>query len=403
MERVIVGKPQRKSLVLSTTQPARIEPFEQAPLMAKLAGFVKQVHVDIGDQVEAGQTLVTLDIPELADDLAQKEALVAQVEAAIQQATAHETGMRAAVNTAIARIAEAQAAVARAAADDNRWQHEYARIKDLADRGSVTEKLADETLHQMQAAKAASDQAQAALQVTETAAQQAEADAAAAGADRHAAVARLRVVQAELARAQTMAGYAEIKAPFSGTITKRNVDAGHFVQPAAGDATKPLLVVAKCDKVRVVVDVPEQFAGYVDIGDEGTLAMQAAGVGNVTGGVSRTGWSLSPDSRSLRVEIDIANSGANLRPGVYAACTLQLDHRDDVLVLPVAAVVRDADTITCRVVKDGVVESRAIDLGLRSGLEVEIIGGVDASDDVVLARAETLQKGQKVQILAGSR
>lgn len=402
IERVVVGKPQRKSLVLSTTQPARIEPFEQAPLTAKLAGFVKHVHVDIGDRVEAGQTLVTIDIPELADDLAQKEALVAQAEAEIQQAAAHETGMHAATSTALARIGEAKAAVARATADDNRWQREYARIRDLADRGSVTEKLADEMLHQAQAAKAASDQAQAALLVAETAAQQAEAEAAAAEADRHAATARLRVAQAELARARTMAGYAEIKAPFGGTITHRAVDAGHFVQPTGGATTKPLLVVAKCDKLRAIVDVPEQFADYVDVGDQGTLVVQTSGVGSTTGDISRTSASLSLDSRSLRAEIDIANSEHHLRPGAYATCTLQLDRHDDVLVLPVAAVVYDGDATACRVVKEGVVESREIELGLRSGPEVEVIHGVDAGDDVVLLRAETLQSGQKVQVVAGT-
>src|SRR3954452_725221 len=61
LERVTVGKPQRKTLVRTTTQPARIEAFEQTPLYAKLAGYVKTLHVDIGDVVATGEPLVTLD------------------------------------------------------------------------------------------------------------------------------------------------------------------------------------------------------------------------------------------------------------------------------------------------------------------------------------------------------
>src|SRR5262245_37220716 len=65
LERVIVAKPQRKTLTLTTSQPARIEAFEETPLYSKLSAFVEKVHVDIGDQVKSGQSLVTLSIPEL--------------------------------------------------------------------------------------------------------------------------------------------------------------------------------------------------------------------------------------------------------------------------------------------------------------------------------------------------
>src|SRR5437899_453865 len=74
VERVTAAKPKRKTLRVETTQPAWIEAFEQTPLYSKLAGYVEHVHVDIGDSIKKDQSLVTLSIPELADEVAQKKA-----------------------------------------------------------------------------------------------------------------------------------------------------------------------------------------------------------------------------------------------------------------------------------------------------------------------------------------
>src|SRR4051812_39972131 len=76
--RVTVTKPQRKNVILTTTQPARIEAFEDTPVYSKLSGYVEKVNVDIGDKVSRDQALLVLHVPELADDVKQKTALVAQ-------------------------------------------------------------------------------------------------------------------------------------------------------------------------------------------------------------------------------------------------------------------------------------------------------------------------------------
>src|SRR4249920_1556064 len=81
VDRVTVGKPVRKTLKLSTTQPGRIEAFEASPLYPKLAGYVQNVLVDIGDSVEKDQLLIKLSIPEMLDEVKQMEALVTQADA----------------------------------------------------------------------------------------------------------------------------------------------------------------------------------------------------------------------------------------------------------------------------------------------------------------------------------
>src|SRR4051794_10584701 len=88
IDRVTAGKPVRKTLKLVTTQPGRIEAFEEAPLFPKLAGFVREVRVDIGDSVKKDQVLVQLSIPEMLDEVKQMEALVAQAGAEARQANA---------------------------------------------------------------------------------------------------------------------------------------------------------------------------------------------------------------------------------------------------------------------------------------------------------------------------
>ncbi len=125
LERVVTGKPVRGTLTLSTTQPGRIEAFEETPLFAKVAGYVDNVLVDIGDVVKKDQVLVKLSIPELVDELEQKEALVAQVAAELEQSQSAIEASIAAAETAESKIHEAEAGGARAEADHKRWESEY--------------------------------------------------------------------------------------------------------------------------------------------------------------------------------------------------------------------------------------------------------------------------------------
>jgi HlyD family secretion protein len=400
IERVTAAKPKRKTLRVETTQPAWIEAFERTPLYAKVAGYVQQVHVDIGDPIKQGQTLVTLSVPELGDEVAQKEALVAQAEAEVKQAECSVAAAQASTQSATARIAEAQADVGRTVGEYERSSAEYDRIKKLAGNGSVSEKLVDEARNQQQAAAAGRDAAEAAVQSAEAVAREMEAKARKAEADRVAAVARQGVARADLAHAKTMFAYGEIKSPFDGVVTERAVDTGHFVQPAAGGAGKPLLVVARQDKVRVFLDVPELESALVDVGDPATLRVQALGGRELHAAVTRTSWSINNSNRSLRTEVDLPNDGSKLRPGMYATATILLDKRDHALVLPMTAIGEDGGQAYCWCVESGKAVRHNLTLGLRSGAEVEVLKGVNEDSMVVLSRGESLQPGESVVALA---
>lgn len=399
VDRVRVGRPERKTLALHTSQPGRVEAFEETPLYPKVTGYVEEVLVDIGDSVTKGQKLIQLWIPEMQDEQEQKAALVAQAEAEVQQAEAAVQAADARVNTAKARVTQAEAGIGRAEGEYERWKSEYERIRELAVKGSVTPKLADETLSQFRAADASRKEATANVDSAKAALNEAQANASKSRADLVAAKARQRVAEANLKQTNTLLGYAVIKAPFDGIVTRRGVDTGHYVHPANSGATEPLLVVARTDKVRIFVDVPEMEAPLVDSGDTAVVRIQSLRNHEFEAAVTRTSWSLSTSNRSVRTEIDVPNKDGILRPGMYATVTVCLDERSDTLVLPITAIVQDGQNVYCCCVEAGQIQLKPIVLGLRSGNEVEVVSGLSGNESIVLAQASSLRQGQRVEFV----
>lgn len=404
VDRVTATAPQRKDLKLYTTQPGRIEAFEQTPLVPKVAGYVEEVFVDIGDEVAKGDVLIKLDVPEMHDELEQQKAMVAQAEAEVKQAAAAVDAAKASVESYEARVEQAQAGIGRADGELQRWKDEHARLQELATgpNRSVTQRVVDETLNQFRAAEASKKEAEAGVTAAKAALAEAQANIQKAIADEVAAKARLGVAQANLARTQTMLGYTQIKAPFAGVITQRSVDTGHFVNPANGGSMKPLLVVARIDKVRIFVDVPEVEAPLVTAGESADLAVlrvQSLGGKEFDCKVTRTSWALDSTNRSLRTEIDIPNEDRLLRPGMYASVTILLDQRDNALALPISAIVREGNDSYCCSVESGKIARKRVELGLRSGDEVEVLSGIDSSNTIVMARSESLTPGQPVEVI----
>jgi HlyD family secretion protein len=403
LDRVTVGHPARKTLTLNTVQPASIEAFEETPLYSKLAGYVDTIQVDIGDRVPKDQVLAKLWIPELTDARNQQQALVEQAQADIDQADAAIVAAQAGVGTAEAQVAAERAGLTRANAQFERWKSESDRVTRLVSTGVVTQKLADESMNEFRAAEGSLAEAQAAIASTQALLAQAQANVKKAEADRGAAAARVKVAQAALAQAETMLNYTQIKAPYDGVITQRHVDTRHYVHPAGGGQSQPLLVIAHTDTVRVFAVIPETEAELVttgaDAGDPVKVTVQALGNRTFDGRVTRTAWSLDPTNRSLKVEIDLPNPDGVLRPGMYATIQLRLDEAPDALTVPNAAIVREnAEAFLC-VVQDGVIDRRKVELGLRVGDDVQVRSGVTEQDQIVLARASGFKSGQAVEAI----
>jgi RND family efflux transporter MFP subunit len=168
-----------------------------------------------------------------------------------------------------------------------------------------------------------------------------------------------------------------------------------------------VFVVARTDKLRVVVAVPELEAAFVDVGDAVEIRLQALPGMVVSGVVARTAGSLDEASRTLRVEIDLDNqpsaelsgSGApRLRPGLYATTTITSEAHADVITVPKGAIVRDgAGPATCFVLDADTVRRREVTTGLEENGLVEVITGLDGSERVIVSGAAALTDGQRVK------
>ena len=397
----------KKKLVRYTEQPGQITAMEETPIVAKISGYVRRIHVDIGDRVkgpvyegdtlkESGQPLIEIDVPEMHKEHAQKLAAIEQAKSEIKQSQAAIKVAQAMRASADALVAEAQASIDRVNADFERRKSELARMTDLAARQAVTEKLVDEATNEFRAAEAA--QKEIAAKVKSAQAQRDEAGALVekAEADLEAAHAKLGVAEAEEQRLAAMLKYTTIRAPFDGVVSARDVDTGHLV---SASSTEPLLVVVLADTVRALVDVPEVDAVFIEPGVEAILRMPSLAGGEFKGTVTRSTWVLNQSTRTLRTEIDVPNSDGKLRPGMYAYARIKVAEKPEALVLPKSAILTSAGQSFCwRIESDGSLVRHPIQTGIESGGDVEIVGGLSGSEPVIGLNAGSFREGQRVEV-----
>jgi RND family efflux transporter MFP subunit len=184
----------------------------------------------------------------------------------------------------------------------------------------------DETYRQFEEAAASLDQAKAMVSEMNSARDQATADRDRARVDVEAAKADLEVARADEREARVIVDYGQIKAPFDGVITQRNVSPGDYLQPGGGTNGRPLYVLEQTDPVRVFVGVPELASFFIHEGAKALIRFQALAGVTREGKVVRSGFSLNPTTRTLQTEIDIPNEDGHLHPGWYVTVSITIDH-----------------------------------------------------------------------------
>ena len=399
--RVVAAKPLRKTIRRITTEPGRIEAFEQTAIFAKLPAYVGVVHLDIGDRAKANQPLADLSIPELVEEARQKDAQLVLARASVDQALAAIRAVDAAITTARAGIAEARAGIIRATGKYDRWKSEDRRMGELLEAKAIDRQQVDETRNELRAAEATQGEAEAKVAGAEALLVERQASLAKANADLAVANANVKNAEADQARVEALLRYTRVCMPYAGIVIERNVNRGDFVQPASA-AGKPLFVVARGDVVRIFVDVPEMEASLVKTGSKATIAVQALPGRKIEGTVTRTSWALGPN-RTLRTELDIPNPDDSLQPGMYATAEIVLQERRDVLTLPVDAVVRTSGQAFCYCAEDGTLVKRSIAVGLQTPVEVEVIFGLTGGEIVVRSQTASLREGQRVEVSPSER
>jgi multidrug efflux pump subunit AcrA (membrane-fusion protein) len=368
---VTLVKPVRKTLTHRIDQPGEIQAFEQTPMYAKISGYVAKVNKDIGDRVVEGEVLAELSVPELDEELSQKEALVVQARARVEQAKKLLGAAEAALLYADARVKEAVASRPRADADLQRSQSQYERLKTTT--AVLAREVLEETRLGYEVARAAVIEVEAKIKSAEAAKAESEAKRATAGTDVSVAEANLGVAQTEQRRVAELVKYTKLRAPYPGVVTKRSIDPGHFLQSSASSGNKgeAAFVVARLDPVRIFVDTPENEAVLVKDEMRADVRVQALKGRLFKGAVKRSAWALDPKSRTLRTEIDLPNPDGRLRPGMYAFATITVEHAN-VFTVPASAVVTQGEQTFCYRVEGDKAVRMAVLTGLRDQHSVEV-------------------------------
>ncbi len=370
---VVGAYPTRKTIHYTVEQPGQIEPFEQTPIYAKIAGYVAAVHVEIGSCVKRGDLLAELRVPELVEEHRRKEALVVQAQLGITQAERSVKVVEKGLDLARAEIDVARAAQEKAEALLKRWESEFERMDRLVQQNVLDKQSRDEVRNQTSAASAAKAEAAARLRSAEASLAETRARRDKALTDLDASHNHLLVAEADERQFQEMLKYTRITAPFDGVVADRRVHTGHFLQAAAGGTKgEPLFVVVRTDKVRVFFEVPEADAIRVKQGSPGRIRVQVLNDQEFEGEVAGTSWSLNPSQRTLRTEIDFTNVHGLFRPGMYVHALIDVE-RVGAWVVPTEAVLLRDGVSFCYLVQDGKTHRLPLRVGLRDRSVLEIL------------------------------
>jgi RND family efflux transporter MFP subunit len=345
----------RGSAMGNLVLPGNIQAVTEAPILARAEGFIQRRYVDIGDRVNAGQLLAEIQAPELDQQVVQARAAVQQSQADLERATAAlEQGK---ANEGLAKVTA------------SRWDN-------LAKRGVVSRQEND----QYQAQYLAQSANVRAL-------------------DRAVAAAKGNVAasQANVARLTELQGYLQVRAPFAGVITLRNVDVGALVNTGS----TLLFRIAQTNPLRTYVNVPQVSAPEVRVGQTATLSTADLPDRKFNGAVTRTANSLDPASRTLLVEIQVPNPDGKLMPGTYAQVDLNLPRKDPPLLIPSdTLVVRSAGTLVALVDANNMVHFQNVTVGRDFGQRIEVLSGLKAGQRVIVNPNDSVQEGVKVHPVA---
>jgi RND family efflux transporter MFP subunit len=357
---VAVVQASRSDLSTSLVLTAEFAPFQEVDVMSKVSGFIKQIKVDIGDRVQEGQLLATLEIPEMQDDLTRAAAAIDEANAEL--ATAHDELQRAESAHDMAHLS-------------------YSRVLDVSkrERGLVPQQDVDEAHSRDLVAEAQVSAAKSHITACEQ---------------------RIRVAQAEQGRFKTLFQYGVITAPFAGVVTKRYANSGSLIQAGTASQTQAMPVVRLSENalLRLALPVPESAVPLIHLGGRVDVRVSALHQ-SFPGRVARFSDEVDPSTRTMKTEVDVPNPTLVLVPGMYAEVDLITEQRKNVLSVPVEAL--DGSGSTARVFTvqpSGAIRIVPVGVGIETAREVEIRSGeLKEGDNVVVGSRAGLQDGIKVQ------
>lgn len=321
---------------LPLTLPGQTAAWYESTIYARVQGYVGTWTADIGDHVQKGQVLATIETPELdADMLAAKAKL------------------RAAQAQVVSRQAEADFA-----------QTTFARWRD-SPKGVVSEQEREDKKSQDATARA----------------------------NLEAAKAQVAVYQAEVDRLNSFEQFKQVTAPYAGTITERRIDIGDL-----STSTTPFFRMAKADPIRVFVEVPQSASS--DLMKPGTPVDIAAAGKHLSGKTVRTSEAIDAHARTFRAEIDLPNADLSLVPGMYVDASFKVAGGGVAQVPASAMIFRSDGPHVAVVDGQAKVHFAPVVIARDEGSVIEIGSGIRPGDKVVLNISNQVGDGDTVRIAA---
>jgi membrane fusion protein (multidrug efflux system) len=322
--------------------PGELAADEMVPVFAKVSGFVSAVNVDRGSVVKRGDVLVRIDAPELVAQRAEAQAKLQSAES------------------------ELTAAEAKLGADDATYRRVRAAS---ATPGVVSGNDLDLAQHAADA-----DRAQVASQQGLVAAS-----------------------KDEMQSVTEIAAYLDVRAPFDGVVTERNVHPGALVgPPGSARGGEPLVRVESIAKLRLVVPVPESYLAGVRTGQTVSFAVSAYPGRTFNGTVARLAQAVDVKTRTMPVELDVANRSGDLTPGAFADVRWPVSRREPTLFVPPSAVASTLDRSFVVRLRDGKAEWVDVRTGASMGKLIEVFGDLRVDDLVAVRGTDELKAGARV-------
>ena len=331
----VVSKPISRMVDL----PGEFLPYLSVSLHAKVPGYVERILVDRGSRVEGGQLLAELSAPEMAAQIAEGESKVQAIESDRLQA--------------VAQLAAAQST--------------YDRLKKAAETPGA---IAGNELIQM------------------------EKQVEAAQALVHSREQAKRAAEAAVKTEKEMQAYLRITAPFDGVVTERLVHPGALVGPGADPV---LVTIQQISQLRLVVAVPEEYVGGIVEGTKLAFQVPAYPERTFSGTLARVSHALDKGTRTMAVELDVANRDGSLAPGMYPSVKWPIRRSRPALFVPKTSVVTTTERTFVVRNQSGRAEWVDVRKGAADGELIEVLGDLKAGDMILRIASDEIREGSVIQ------
>ncbi|MGH9799990.1 MAG: efflux RND transporter periplasmic adaptor subunit [Blastocatellia bacterium] len=355
--------------------PGELLPFEDVAIFAKVQGFVEQITVDRGSMVKRGQLLARLRAPELDTQRREAEARVSAVGSQRVEAQARVASIRAQRIEAEARLASDESTFKRLKAASATPGVVAGNDVEIAERTVESGRARVQALIETERA------AQAQIKTFDE---------------------NERGLKEAVRSASNIEAYLQITAPFDGVITERNVHPGSLAGSLASPSGMAMLRLQQVSRLRLVISVPETEISGITPGAKLNFTLPAFPGETFTGTVTRNSRSLDAKTRTMPIELDVANSGGKLAPGMFPEVQWPTRRPHPSLFVPPAAIATTTERSFVIRIRDGVAEWVDVKRGAsmnQKGVDlVEVFGELAAGDTIAARGTDELRAGTKVNI-----